>query len=219
MTAPTAIDSPGLGSSQRALLEALKRGEVTIAKLETAVDVATETVRSHLQALIAQGLVERAGFERSGPGRPRVRYRLSSAGEALFPRRHSELLRELATFLVETGRRELLEEFFAARLERKRAVAAERLAGVPEDQRLEAVAHWLSEEGFLAEVVDDATGRQLRLCHCPLRELVEVTHLPCRVELTLVRELAGKSLRRHSFIPDGAASCTYTVEESPRPSQ
>ena len=48
-------------------------------------------------------------------------------------------------------------------------------AGVPEAERLDAVAKLLSEEGFLAEVVSDATGRHLRLAHCPLRELVEVS--------------------------------------------
>ena len=84
------IASPGIGESQRALLEALKRrGESTLAELEGSVDVAAETVRSHLQALVAQSLVVRSGLVRSGPGRPRIRYRLSDAGDALFPRHES----------------------------------------------------------------------------------------------------------------------------------
>jgi predicted ArsR family transcriptional regulator len=214
------ISSPGLGASQRALLEALKRrGESTLAELEGSVDLAAETVRSHLQALVAQGLVERSGLLRAGPGRPRIRYQLSEAGDALFPRRDRELLRELAEYLIDTERGALLEQFFADRLRRKRADAEARLAGVPETGRLEAVAKLLSEEGFLAEVVTDAAGRHLRLAHCPLRELVEVSRLPCRAEMALVGELLGKSLHRESFIPDGAPSCTYAVgpAKPPRP--
>jgi predicted ArsR family transcriptional regulator len=214
------ISSPGLGASQRALLEALKRrGESTLAELEGSVDLAAETVRSHLQALVAQGLVERSGLLRSGPGRPRIRYRLSEAGDALFPRRDRELLRELAQYLIDTGRGALLEQFFTDRLRRKRAEAEARLTGVPETERLEAVAKLLSEDGFLAEVVTDAAGRHLRLAHCPLRELVEVSRLPCRAEMALVGELLGKSLHRESFIPDGALSCTYAVgpAKPPRP--
>lgn len=220
MSAAPTIASPGLGESQRALLEALKRrGESTLAELEGAGELAAETVRSHLQALVAQGLVERSGVLRAGPGRPRVRYRLTAAGDALFPQRDRELLRELAAFLVDTGRTALLEEFFTARLRKKRAAAEARLAGVPADQRLEAVARLLSEDGFLAEVVTDAAGRHLRLCHCPLRELVEVSRLPCRAEMALVGELVGGPFRRESFIPDGASTCTYSVgpASAPRP--
>lgn len=220
MTPDRTIASPGLGDSQRLLLEALKRrGESTLAELEGSLDLAVETVRSHLQALVAQGLVERAGLLRSGPGRPRVRYRLAGAGEALFPRRDRELLSELAAFLLDSGHGALLEEFFFERLRRKRAEAEARLAGVAIDERLDAVAKLLSEDGFLAEVVTDAAGRHLRLCHCPLRELIEVSHLPCRAEMALVGELLGGSLRRESFIPDGASSCTYALgpAEAPRP--
>jgi len=220
MSPAATIASPGLGASQRALLEALKRrGESTLAELEGSLDLAAETVRSHLQALVAQGLVERSGLLRSGPGRPRIRYRLSEAGDALFPRRDRELLRELAEYLIDTGRGALLEQFFTDRLRRKRAEAEARLAGVPEADRLEAVAKLLSEEGFLAEVVTDAAGRHLRLAHCPLRELVEVSHLPCRAELALVGELVGRPLLRESFIPDGAPSCTYALgpAKPPRP--
>ncbi len=46
------IASPGIGASQRALLEALKRrGESTLAELEGTLQLASETLRSPLQAL------------------------------------------------------------------------------------------------------------------------------------------------------------------------
>ena len=52
MSPAATIASPGLGESQRILLEALKRrGESTLAELEGSLDLAAETVRSHLQAL------------------------------------------------------------------------------------------------------------------------------------------------------------------------
>jgi predicted ArsR family transcriptional regulator len=206
------IGTPGLGESQRLLLETLKRGgESTLAELERAIPLAPETLRSHLTVLVAQGLVERSGVLRSGPGRPRVRYRLAGDADVLFPRRDRELLGELARFLVETGRGAVLEEFFTQRLARKRAEAEARLVGVPLDLRLEAVAQLLSDDGFLAEVVRDATGQRLRLCHCPVREFVDVSRLPCRAEMALVGELLGAPLHRESFIPDGAASCTYAL--------
>lgn len=218
MSPAGSIASPGIGDSQRALLEALKRrGESTLAELEGSLELAAETVRSHLQALVAQGLAERSGLLRSGPGRPRVRYRLTEQGDALFPRRDRELLRELATYLLDCGHGTLLEEFFTERLRRKRAEAESRLADLPDEARLDGVAKLLCEDGFLAEVVRDASGRHLRLGHCPLRELVEISRLPCRAEMALVGELLGAELHRESFIPDGAPSCTYAIGAEPRP--
>lgn len=214
MPAPsTDLRAPGLGGSRRLLLDRLKRlGEAGLAELTAGLDLTVETVRSHLEALVAQGLVERAGLERAGVGRPRVRYRLAPAGEALFPDRGGELLRELAAHLLASGRGDLLEQFFAARLERKQAEAQAQVGRLAPAQRLDAVARLLSAEGFLAEVNDDSSQPRLRLHHCPLRELVEVTRLPCRSEMALVGALLGQPLRREGFIPEGAPACTYAVD-------
>jgi predicted ArsR family transcriptional regulator len=207
---------PGLGETQRKLVEILKRrGPAALADLEASLHLARETLRDHLKSLAAQGLVERAGSRRDGPGRPQVLYRLSLAGEAIFPRREGEVLGELATFLIEAGQRELLEQFFAARADGKRERLLGRVAGLAGSERLAEVAQILSEEGFLAEI-ETTTQEQpvLRLCHCPLRHLVDVTHLPCRAELELVRELLGSDLERTAFMPHGDASCSYQLDTS-----
>jgi predicted ArsR family transcriptional regulator len=206
--------APGLGDSQRVLLGLLKRrGPTTIVELEAAAGLARESVRDHLRSLVAAGLVERAGLRRAGPGRPAAVYRLSLRGERLFPQREPELLRDMASFLLGQHQEELLERFLAQRARAKRAHLAERLAGLEGAARAQALAAILHEEGFLAEVEPVAGGRWLlRLCHCPLRELVAVTRLPCRSELTMVEELLGQPLRREEFMPDGGSSCTYSFE-------
>lgn len=219
MNETDSIFGPGLGESQRTILELLLRsGEATLADLAMSVDLATETVRDHLKALAAKGLVERAGVRREGPGRPHVRYRLSKAGVSLFPRREGELLRELAAFLQDTGNADLLESFFEARVRRKREVHSRRLAHLEGVDRIEEVARILSEEGFMAEIENSSGKPSLRLCHCPLREVVAVSHLPCRAEMTLVRELLGESLCRVSFMPEGDSTCTYSIGETGAPS-
>jgi predicted ArsR family transcriptional regulator len=207
-------DAPGLGDPQRHLLAGLKRrGEATVEELRVA-GLARETVRDHLKSLQARGLVERAGARRSGPGRPEVVYRLTGRGDELFPHRHGELLRELAEFLDDAGREGVLERFFQARGERKRREAGERLAGLEGEARRAEVAAFLSEQGFLAEVAEGGGAGErprLRLCHCPWRDLVAVSRVPCRAEIALVSELLGEPLTRESFIPDGDSSCTYTI--------
>src|SRR5690606_5428349 len=91
-----AVSAPGLSGSRRMLLNSLKvMGSATIPVLAEASGLNVETVRHHLQALSRQGLVERQGTRRSGPGRPEVVYGLTEEAEALFPRREGEILRGL----------------------------------------------------------------------------------------------------------------------------
>jgi predicted ArsR family transcriptional regulator len=209
------IIGSGIGESQRQLLELIKRsGECTLAALEAGFELNRETLRIHLKSLAAQGLVERSGVQRAGPGRPHVLYRLTAAGEALFPRREGALLRELATFLLEQGRRDLLEQFFDARLARRRREVEGSVAGLEGHERLERIAEILSEDGFVAEVTHSKVGPRLRLCHCPIQDLVAVSDLPCRFELRLIEGLLGNRLDREAFMPEGSHACIYSISSA-----
>ena len=128
------------------------------------------------------------------------------------------MLAELAGYLLAHGGAGALRRFFEERAARRLGSARGRLAGLRGRKRLEEVARILSEEGYMAEAV----GSTLRLAHCPLRDIVGVTHLPCRAEQALVGSLLGRPLRRTDYLPDGGDSCSYRVERnrnpSPRPS-
>lgn len=209
------LRTPGLGDTQRLLLERLKReGAQSLAELEGAFELARETLRQHLNALEARGLVRRAGRRRSGPGRPEVLYGLAPGGEELFPRREGEVLRELSAFLLNHGREDLLEAFFQERAARVREVARSRLAGLEGRERMEEVAAILSEQGYMAEVVDEPEGEpRLRLSHCPIKDLVSTSRIPCRTELEWVEEALDAPLHRRAWMPEGDHTCTYAPEE------
>jgi predicted ArsR family transcriptional regulator len=209
------LHAPGLGGPRQLLLDLLKRGGPTaIPALAAQLALNVETVRHHLQTLTALGLVERQGTRRAGPGRPEVLYALSSGAEPLFPRREGEVLRALAEWLKRTGNESLLQQFFTDYIDARRADALARVQGLEGGERLEEVTRILSELGFMAESGADADDGHLRLCHCPLRELVEVTTAPCRAEIGFIRELMGERLSRLSYIPAGDASCSYRPADS-----
>ncbi len=202
--------APGLGASQRAILDALKRrGAATTPGLADELGLNAETVRDHLRALGAHGLVRRSGSVRGGRGRPELVHELTPAAEALFPRREGEVLRQLAAYLRESGHEQLLERFFERLVAERREEALARVARLEGRERLEEVARILTELGFMAEVEGTADDPRLRLCHCPLRELVDETAIPCRVEIGFVADLLGESLARVSHIPAGDPSCSY----------
>lgn len=208
---PPRIGARGLGDTQRRVLDLLKReGEQSVGQLAAALDLAVETVRGHLNALAGHGLVRRTGTRKDGPGRPEILYGLSAEAEELFPQEEGRLLRHLTAYLTEQGHDDVLESFFEARVDEQRAVARDRLEGLTGRDRLEEVAAILTEQGFMAEVVDDDRPA-LRLCHCPLKEMVAVSRLPCRAEGAWVREMLGEELVRRSWMPDGDRTCTYVV--------
>ncbi len=204
------MNAPGLGESQRSLLDALKRrGAATTAELAAELDLNPETVRDHLRTLTAHGLARRLGSARGGRGRPELLYGLAPAAEALFPRREGEVLRRLAAYLRETGNEELLAAFFMRLVDERRADALARVRELEGRERLDEVARILTELGFMAVVEGSVEAPRLRLCHCPLRELVDETAIPCRVEIGFVAELLGERLARVSHIPAGDPACSY----------
>ncbi|HEX6134679.1 MAG TPA: helix-turn-helix domain-containing protein [Longimicrobiales bacterium] len=209
------MQAPGMGESRQRLLGTLKqRGPSTIPELAAEAGLNVETVRHHVRGLVGQELVAREGTRRSGPGRPEVVYVLTKRAESLFPRREGELLRELVMHLKRSGHEALLEEFFEMYIGARRGEALARVAGLKGRARVEEAGRILSELGFMAEVDPGETGAQLRLCHCPLREVVDVTTIPCRAELGFIRELVGERLARLSYIPSGDASCTYRARSA-----
>lgn len=205
----------GLGESQQRILEHLKRrGASTIPAIAVALDLNVETVRTHLRALGSDGLTCRVGSRRNGPGRPEILYGLTDAAEEWFPNREGTVLREMTSYLENVGEGDLVNEFFADYVGRRRSAAMARVEDLGGAERLEEVARILSEDGFMAEVQSDGEGkRMLRLSHCPLGKLVDVTRAPCRAELSYVRDLLGERLSRVSYIPTGDPACCYMIME------
>lgn len=200
---------PGLGETQRALLIALKRlGPATQAEVGRELDYAPATLREHLQALAAHALVERRGTRRAKRGRPEVVYALTPQGESLFPRREATVLRELVDYLGRRGHARLLDAFFAARVKARRADAHARVKSLRGTARVAEVARIFSDEGYMAVVGGTPAQPTLRLCHCPIRDLVAVTRTPCRHEQALMADLLGP-LERTEYMPDGQHSCSY----------
>lgn len=206
-----------IGRSQRRILEHIKRcGPATIPEMAAEMALSVETIRTHVRYLEGRDLVLRSGRRTAGPGRPEIVYGLGDSSEVLFPSREGALLGELAEFLRSRGEADLIQGFFEDRLERRRADVRQRLEGLEGEPRLLELGRALSDDGYMAEVQTGVEGRPLlRLCNCPLKNLVDATAAPCRSELAFVQEMLGRPLNRVSYIPDGDDSCCYTVGEEP----
>ena len=216
-----ALRIPGLGETQRRLLQELKRrGPSTTTELAEGFDLAAGTLREHLKALEARRLIERVGTRRAGPGRPHFIYGLTDAGETLFPSGEGELLVELVKFLLDTERGELIDEFFARRVETMYEAAAARIENMTVEHREQEAVRILADQGFMPILeTDPETGdRLLRLCNCPIKSVIAVTRRPCAAEEKLVARLLDGLLERFAYMPEGDDSCSYRIRRprSPR---
>lgn len=205
-----------LTPSHRALCDALKhRRRATVPELTEDSALNVETVREHLRTLTARKLIRRDGTVQRGRGRPEIAYVLTPEAESFFPRREGEILQALGRHLVDTGQQAVLRDFFDAYIAPRREAAKARVAHLTGRRRLREVARIMGEMGFMPVLDGPSAAPQLRLCHCPLRDLVEVTDIPCRAEIGLLTELLGEKLERHGYIPAGDAGCGYEVAGAP----
>lgn len=208
---------PGLGETQRRLLTLLKRrGPSTTTELAAEFDLATGTLREHLNSLNARRLIERAGTRHHGPGRPRVLYRLSEEGEALFPSNEADLLVDLVRFLLSSDRAPVVEQFFQERTDRGYDEVAQRLERMTSEEREREAVRILKHAGFMPELRrDETTGESvIQLCNCPLKSVIAVTRRPCAAEEEFVARLIGAEIERFTYLPDGDDSCSYRIRRS-----
>lgn len=129
------------------------------------------TARFHLDRLVADGLAARADEARATPGRPRAVY--TAAGSDPGPRAYA-LLAEMLAGLVDT-----LDDAVQAASATGRAWGAHLVERAPPSQPVDAagaterVVRLLDELGFRPAAVPLGDGVELRLRHCPFREVAQ----------------------------------------------
>jgi predicted ArsR family transcriptional regulator len=202
-----------LSDSQTRLVELIKkRGEVTVDQAVDALDLATTTIRQHLERLENEDLVEHRRNS-VGRGRPRHVYRLSSRAEQLFPSLDRLMLHRLLDFLSTEGHHRAIDDFFHEFWDERGDEFRRRLDALDDESRearLNLLSEFLDEQGFMPEIDHDEAGSvEIRECHCPLSKAVESTRLPCRLEAEFLEQVVGQSLERVSYMPDGNNACVY----------
>jgi DeoR family suf operon transcriptional repressor len=193
------------------VLSQLKRAQpLTARELAVRLGVSLNAARHHLKELEAEGLVSYHREHRS-VGAPVFAYRLTRAGEELFPRRYCEALTALLDALVEREGREaavaLLQSYFQTLEERLRA----QLEGAPPTERLEIVARALSEAGYMAEATRDQAAAVLTEHNCAIPAVAARFPEMCAAEARFLAEVLGAEVERTGHILTGAPACAYQV--------
>jgi DeoR family suf operon transcriptional repressor len=197
------------------VLTQLKREQrLTAKQLARLLGTSLNAARHHLKELEAEGLVE---YEREhrGVGAPAFAYRLTEAGEALFPRRYAEALTAILDHVVAREGRDtavtMLEGYFAALARRLH----DELQGSTPDERLRAVARTLSEEGYMAEVSEEGGHGTLTEHNCAIPAVAQRFPEICAAEARFLAEVLEADVERREHILNGCGACEYHVRFKP----
>jgi DeoR family transcriptional regulator, suf operon transcriptional repressor len=189
------------------LLVELKRAHrLTAKELAAKLGMSLNAVRHHLKELEAEALIE---YERQhrGVGAPAFAYRLSAAGEALFPRRYE------ATLIEHEGRASAVAVLEARYHTLTRRLQSE-LAGATPAERMAAVAQLLSDEGYMAEGTASSETGTLIEHNCAIQAVAERFPEICAAEAKFLAAALGAEVDRHEHILSGCSACEYRVRFS-----
>lgn len=221
VTGPTArVSAPSKGLTERTrdrvaeLL--LERGAATAAELGAELGLSPAAVRKHLDAMLADHLVEAREARQRGPrgrGRPAKVFVLTAAARENFPHLYDDIAAAALRWIFENCGPAAIDAFAATQVsaleERCRAALCE--AGNDPIARAEALAEALTAEGYAANASTIASGGQLCQHHCPVAHVAAEFPQLCDAETEVISRLIGTHVQRLATIAHGDGVCTTHI--------
>ncbi len=185
----------------------------TVEELAEVADVSPVTVRHHLNALLAEGVIETATVRRK-VGRPYYVYSLNERGQELFPKRYvrltSRLLDEMKDRLPEAVINDIFDGVVETVLEEHRG----EFEHLPLDARLDYLVALLAEEGFLSAWEMTADGYRLVEYSCPYLSIGSTHAEVCTFDRKLMQSVLQLPVQQNSCMLQGASCCQFIVESA-----
>ncbi|TNY37499.1 transcriptional regulator [Thermomonospora catenispora] len=197
----------------------LEHGPITASALGERVGLTPAAVRRHLDALLAEGMIEVRRVRpqaRRGRGRPAKWFAITDAGRSAFVHAYDDLATAALRFLAEKAGGAAVSEFARrqiADLERRYRPV---VRAAPPHQRVRVLAEALSADGYAAAAVSAprAGGQQLCQHHCPVAHVAAEFPQLCEAETEAFSRLLDTPVQRLATIAHGDGICTTHV--SPR---
>lgn len=199
------------------LLQLKRTPEVTARDLARTLGYSLNGIRHHLKELEAEGLVE---YQRRhhGVGAPIFAYRLTSDGEALFPRRYEATLLELLDHVVAQQGREAAVRVLESHFTTLAAQLSPSLVDASPQRRLEVVTRALADEGYMAEWQEQDRGTFATLTehNCAVKAVAERFPEVCQAEMRFLETVLNQPVERRTHMLAGCGACEYRVRLGPR---
>ncbi|MFI8432232.1 helix-turn-helix transcriptional regulator [Streptomyces sp. NPDC079020] len=198
----------------------LDHGPSTAADLAKRVGLTQAAVRRHLDALVADDVVEPREQRVYGArtrGRPAKVFALTACGRDAFDQSYDKLAADALRWIAETSGDAAVLAFARARMAEQAEGYREAVEAAAPEDRAEALAKALSADGYAAmarSAPGPQQGEQLCQHHCPVAHVAEQFPQLCEAETEFFSSLLGTHVQRLATLAHGDGVCTTFVPRS-----
>lgn len=201
-------------STRRAILQALHtEGQAAIKDLADRVGVKAITIRHHMTALLADGLVAMEA-QRQSVGRPLHVYSLSEKGQALFPPRYSQIISRLIGQFKESLSPASTDALVESLTDDLSEYNRTEIAHLPLRQRVRHLIKLLTRDGFAAQWQQTDEGLRLVEHNCPFYTLGLEHPEICQIDEKLIRTALNVEVQKTNCLLAGDNACTYLLRNA-----
>ncbi|MFH8370772.1 helix-turn-helix transcriptional regulator [Streptomyces sp. NPDC018031] len=221
-TAAAASADEQQGTRNRVARSILDHGPSTAAELALRLELTQAAVRRHLDALVAEGVVEpreKRVYGARSRGRPAKSFALTDCGRDAFEQAYDQLAVDALGWIAQSAgggaRGEAAVAAFArARLAAQAEGYRQAVEAADPARRAEALAGALTADGYAAtarSAPNSSQGEQLCQHHCPVAHVAEQYPQLCEAETEVFSRLLGTHVQRLATIAHGDGVCTTFI--------
>ncbi len=192
----------------------LENGPSTASTLSERLALTPAGIRRHLDLLVADGILEardpRVGSTR-GRGRPSKVFLMTDEGRSQFEHSYDDLAVAALKFMAAHSGDHLVNAFAESRAEDIERKATTYLA--KRAKKVDALATFLTEQGYAASVEKRGTGEEICQHHCPIAHVAAQYPQLCEAETQAFSRLLGTHVQRLATIAHGDGVCTTYIPQ------
>lgn len=192
----------------------LENGPSTASTLSKRLALTPAGIRRHLDLLVADGVLEardpRVGSTR-GRGRPSKVFLMTDEGRSQFEHSYDDLAVAALKFMAAHSGDHLVTAFAESRAEDIERKATPYLA--KRTKKVDALATFLTEQGYAASVEKRGTGEEICQHHCPIAHVAAEYPQLCEAETQAFSRLLGTHVQRLATIAHGDGVCTTFIPQ------
>ena len=193
----------------------LENGPSTAVVLGERLGLTPAGIRRHLDLLIADGILEarepHIALSR-GRGRPSKVFVMTDSGREQFEHSYDDLAVAALKFMSAQSGEHLVQAFAQSRaddIERKANIALAKRS-----HKTEALATFLTEQGYAASIEVRANGEELCQHHCPIAHVAAEFPQLCEAETAALSRILGSHVQRLATIAHGDGVCTTFIPKN-----
>jgi predicted ArsR family transcriptional regulator len=190
----------------------LENGPSTAVVLGERLGLTPAGIRRHLDLLVEDGILEARDPHQAlsrGRGRPSKVFVMTDAGREKFEHSYDDLAVAALKFISTHSGEHLVQAFAKTRaddIERKATIAVAKRS-----HKAQALATFLTEQGYAASVEGKASGEQLCQHHCPIAHVAAEFPQLCEAETEAFSRILGTHVQRLATIAHGDGVCTTYI--------